>query len=50
MLYSEFKNKKLSLLGMGCMRLPTNENGKIDITEGDSFTVVRLTMLSGRMW
>ncbi|MBQ8896669.1 MAG: aldo/keto reductase [Clostridia bacterium] len=33
MLYSEFKNKKLSMLGMGCMRLPTNENGKIDITK-----------------
>ncbi len=28
----------------------TDLNGKIDINEGDSFTVVRLTMLSGRMW
>lgn len=28
----------------------TDLNEKIDITEGDSFTVVRLTMLSGRMW
>ncbi len=30
MIYSEFQNKSLSLLGMGCMRLPTDENGKID--------------------
>ena len=30
MIFNEFKNDKLSLLGMGCMRLPTNENGKID--------------------
>ena len=28
--YSEFQNKSLSLLGLGCMRLPTDENGKID--------------------
>ena len=28
----------------------TDLNEKIDITEGDSFTVVKLTMLSGRMW
>ncbi len=30
MIYSEFQNKSLSLLGLGCMRLPTDENGKID--------------------
>ena len=30
MIYSEFQNKSLSLLGMGCMRFPTLENGKID--------------------
>lgn len=30
MIYSEFQNKSLSLLGLGCMRLPTTENGKID--------------------
>lgn len=30
MIYSEFQNKSLSLLGLGCMRLPTLENGKID--------------------
>ncbi len=28
----------------------TDLNGKIEINEGDIFTVVRLTMLSGRMW
>ena len=30
MIYSNFQNKSLSLLGMGCMRFPTLENGKID--------------------
>ena len=30
MIFNEFKNDKLSLLGMGCMRLPTSEDGKID--------------------
>lgn len=28
----------------------TDINGKIEINEGDTFTLVRLTMLSGRMW
>ena len=30
MIYSEFQNKRISLLGMGCMRFPTLEDGKID--------------------
>lgn len=30
MLYSNFKDKKLSLLGFGTMRFPTTENGDID--------------------
>ena len=30
MIYSDFQGKNLSLLGMGCMRFPTLENGKID--------------------
>ena len=30
MICSEFKNKKLPLLGFGTMRLPTRENGEID--------------------
>lgn len=30
MIFSEFQNDTLSLLGLGCMRLPTLENGKID--------------------
>ena len=30
MLYNSFKDKSLSALGMGCMRLPTLENGEID--------------------
>ena len=31
MLYSNFKDKKLSLLGFGTMRFPTTENGDIDV-------------------
>lgn len=30
MIYSEFKNKKLPLLGFGTMRLPVREDGEID--------------------
>jgi predicted aldo/keto reductase-like oxidoreductase len=30
MIYKQFKDKKLSFLGMGNMRLPTNADGKID--------------------
>lgn len=30
MIYSELKNDRLSLLGLGAMRLPTLENGRID--------------------
>lgn len=30
MIYKDFQGKKLSALGLGCMRLPLNENGKID--------------------
>lgn len=30
MIYSTFKDKQLSLLGFGAMRLPTCEDGSID--------------------
>ncbi|MBQ7831908.1 MAG: aldo/keto reductase [Clostridia bacterium] len=30
MIFKDFKGKKLSALGMGCMRFPTQENGEID--------------------
>ena len=30
MIYNDFQDKKLSLLGFGAMRLPTQENGSID--------------------
>ena len=30
MIFTEFQNKSLSLLGMGCMRFPTLEGGEID--------------------
>ena len=31
MIYKNFKDKNLSTLGLGCMRLPVDENNKIDI-------------------
>lgn len=31
MIYKNFKDKKLSLLGFGAMRLPTNSDGSIDV-------------------
>ena len=31
MIYNDFKGKKLSALGMGCMRLPTREDKSIDM-------------------
>ncbi|MBR6562871.1 MAG: aldo/keto reductase [Clostridia bacterium] len=31
MIYSSFKNDRLSLLGYGCMRLPTDAQGNIDV-------------------
>ena len=30
MIYSDFQDKKLSLLGFGAMRLPTREDGSVD--------------------
>lgn len=30
MIYKQFQDKKISALGMGCMRLPTDESGKIN--------------------
>ena len=30
MIYNDFKGKKLSALGLGCMRFPTNESNEID--------------------
>lgn len=45
MIYSNFKDKKLSLLGFGTMRLPTLENGMIDRETFDA--MVDLSMKSG---
>lgn len=33
MIYNDFQDKKLSLLGFGTMRLPTDKDGKIDETQ-----------------
>ena len=33
MIFTQFQDKTLSLLGMGCMRFPTLQNGKIDIAQ-----------------
>ena len=31
MIYKQFQDKALSALGLGCMRLPTNEDGSVDV-------------------
>ena len=31
MIYSDFKGKKISALGLGCMRLPVSEDKSIDV-------------------
>ena len=31
MIYKKFQDKALSALGLGCMRLPTNEDGSVDV-------------------
>ncbi len=33
MIYTDFGGKKLSMLGMGCMRFPVNTDGTVDITK-----------------
>jgi len=45
MIYNEFKNDKLSLLGFGAMRLPTKADGTID--ESATREMVRLSMDNG---
>lgn len=45
MIYSEFKDRKLSLLGFGAMRLPQKEDGTIDEALVDK--MVRFAMESG---
>ncbi len=39
MRYKEYKGKKVSTLGMGCMRLPKGEDGKLD--EAESIRIIR---------
>ena len=38
MLYTEFQGKKLSMLGFGAMRLPTNEDGSINVALTEEMT------------
>lgn len=47
MLYREFKkiNKKVSLLGLGCMRFPENEDGSVK--EQESIEIIRSSIDSG---
>ncbi|MBE5731091.1 MAG: 4Fe-4S dicluster domain-containing protein [Clostridiales bacterium] len=45
MIYNSFKDKKLSALAFGAMRLPVDEGGKID--EKHTFDMVDLAMKSG---
>ncbi len=45
MIYTDLKYDKLPLLGLGCMRLPTLENGKID--ESHTRKMVELALENG---
>lgn len=45
MIYSDFQNKKLSLLGFGAMRLPTDNDGNIDESQVKEMT--RLAIENG---
>lgn len=45
MIFTEFKDDTPSLLGMGCMRLPTDKNGKID--EAKTREMVALAIENG---
>lgn len=45
MIYSDFQNKKLSLLGFGAMRLPTDSDGNIDESQVREMT--RLAIENG---
>lgn len=45
MIYNGFLGRDISRLGMGCMRLPTTADGKIDVAEAEA--MVELAMKSG---
>ncbi|MBR2888775.1 MAG: aldo/keto reductase [Oscillospiraceae bacterium] len=47
MLYNEFKDRKLSALGLGCMRLPTVDGKDSDIDEAQTAELVRLALRHG---
>lgn len=42
MIYNDFKGDKVSVLGFGTMRLPMDENGNIDYTEGERMTAAAM--------
>ncbi len=45
MIYNTFKDKKISSLGLGCMRFPTNEDGTVNVPEVKK--MLSLAMKSG---
>jgi len=47
MIYTDFKECKLSMLGMGCMRLPCKDEKKIDIDIEETRKMVDLAIKSG---
>lgn len=47
MIYRDFKGKKLSQLGMGCMRLPLNSGSDADINEKETEQMVAYAMEHG---
>lgn len=42
MIYTDFKGKKLSLLGFGTMRLPTKEDGSVDVPMAERMTALAI--------
>ena len=45
MIYKQFKDKKLSSLGLGCMRFPTDESGAVDMQKTEE--IIDLCMREG---
>lgn len=45
MIYKQFKDKKLSMLGLGCMRFPCDESGAVDMQKTEE--IIDLCMREG---
>ena len=49
MLYKNYKNTAVSALGMGCIRLPKKEDGKIDYNKAEEISDYAYVMETGRI-